>query len=100
MGWLVASVEVAGPMLDAKLEFGLVREVVLLATSIYGMAAIIIFTLDMAAAGMLNLLAVATIGCTMAMLLVGRDALLVLDLLLHVVNRVRRLDVEGDGLAG
>jgi small-conductance mechanosensitive channel len=70
MGWLVASVEVAGPMLDAKLEFGLVREVVILATSIYGMAAIIIFTLDMAAAGMLNLLAVATIGCTMAMLLV------------------------------
>ena len=31
-------------------------------------------------------------------LLVGRDALLVLDLLLHVVDRVRRLDVERDGL--
>merc|ERR1719198_1377341 len=70
MGWLVAIVEVAGPLLDAKLEFGLVREVAILATSIYGMAAIIIFTLDMGAAGMLNLLAVATIGCTMAMLLV------------------------------
>ena len=33
-------------------------------------------------------------------LLVGRDALLVLDLLLHVVDRVARLDVERDGLAG
>ena len=33
-------------------------------------------------------------------LLVRRDALLVLDLLLHVVDRVRRLDVERDGLAG
>ena len=32
-------------------------------------------------------------------LLVGRDALLVLDLGLHVVNRVRWLDLEGDGLA-
>ena len=32
-------------------------------------------------------------------LLVGRDALLVLDLLFHVVDRVRRLDVERDGLA-
>ena len=32
-------------------------------------------------------------------LLVGRDALLVLDLLLHVVDRVRRLDVERDRLA-
>ena len=32
-------------------------------------------------------------------LLVGRDALLVLDLLLYVVDRVRRLDVERDGLA-
>ena len=33
-------------------------------------------------------------------LLVGRDALLVLDLGLHVVDRVRGLDLEGDGLAG
>ena len=33
-------------------------------------------------------------------LLVGRDALLVLDLGLHVVDRVGRLDLEGDGLAG
>ena len=32
-------------------------------------------------------------------LLVRRDALLVLDLLFHVVDRVRRLDVERDGLA-
>ena len=32
-------------------------------------------------------------------LLVGGDALLVLDLLLHVVDRVRRLDIERDGLA-
>jgi hypothetical protein len=33
-------------------------------------------------------------------LLVGRDALLVLDLRLHVVNRVGRLDFEGDRLPG
>ena len=33
-------------------------------------------------------------------LLIGRDALLVLNLGLDVVDRVRRLDVEGDGLAG
>lgn len=33
-------------------------------------------------------------------LLVGRDALLVLNLRLDVVNRVRRLDLECDGLAG
>ena len=33
-------------------------------------------------------------------LLVGRDALLVLDLGLDVVDGVGRLDVEGDGLAG
>merc|ERR1719487_1978958 len=33
-------------------------------------------------------------------LLVGRDALLVLDLGLDVVNRVGRLDLERDGLAG
>ena len=33
-------------------------------------------------------------------LLVGRNARLVLDLLLHVVDRVARLDVERDGLAG
>ena len=33
-------------------------------------------------------------------LLVRRDALLVLDLLLHVVDRVARLDVERDRLAG
>merc|ERR1712151_1356426 len=32
-------------------------------------------------------------------LLVRRDALLVLDLRLHVVDRVRRLDLERDGLA-
>ena len=32
-------------------------------------------------------------------LLIGRDALLVLDLGLHVVNSVRRLDLESDGLA-
>ena len=32
-------------------------------------------------------------------LLVGRDALLVLDFLFHVVDRVRRLDVQRDGLA-
>ena len=33
-------------------------------------------------------------------LLVGRDALLVLDLSLDVVDSVRGLDLEGDGLAG
>ena len=33
-------------------------------------------------------------------LLVGRDALLVLDLLLHVLDRVGRLDLERDRLAG
>ena len=33
-------------------------------------------------------------------LLVGRDALLILDLGLHVVNSVRGLDLESDGLAG
>ena len=33
-------------------------------------------------------------------LLIGGDALLVLDLGLDVVNGVRGLDVEGDGLAG
>ena len=33
-------------------------------------------------------------------LLIRRNALLVLDLRLHVVNRVGRLDLEGDGLAG
>merc|ERR1711988_1857315 len=32
-------------------------------------------------------------------LLVRRDALLVLDLLLHVLDRVRRLHIKGDGLA-
>ena len=32
-------------------------------------------------------------------LLVGRDALLVLDLGLHVVNGVRALNIEGDGLS-
>ena len=32
-------------------------------------------------------------------LLVGRDALLVLDLGLDVLDRVRRLDIERDGLA-
>merc|ERR1712039_493328 len=31
-------------------------------------------------------------------LLVGRDALLVLDLLLHILDRVRALDLEGDRL--
>ena len=31
-------------------------------------------------------------------LLVGRDALLVLDLGLDIVDRVRGLDLEGDGL--
>jgi hypothetical protein len=33
-------------------------------------------------------------------LLVGRDALLVLDLRLHIVDRVGGLDLERDGLAG
>jgi len=33
-------------------------------------------------------------------LLIGGDALLVLDLRLHVVDRVRRLDLKSDGLAG
>ena len=33
-------------------------------------------------------------------LLVGRDALLVLDLGLDVIDRVRGLDLKGDGLAG
>jgi len=32
-------------------------------------------------------------------LLIGRNALLVLDLLLHVVDGVTRLDLEGDGFA-
>ena len=33
-------------------------------------------------------------------LLVGRDALLVLDLRLHIVDGVRGLDLEGDRLSG
>jgi len=33
-------------------------------------------------------------------LLIGRDAFLVLDLGLDVVNSVRRLNLKGDGLAG
>ena len=33
-------------------------------------------------------------------LLIGRDALLVLNLRLDIVNGVRRLDIEGDGLSG
>jgi hypothetical protein len=33
-------------------------------------------------------------------LLVGRDTLLILNLRLDIVNRVGRLDLEGDGLAG
>ena len=33
-------------------------------------------------------------------LLIGWDALLVLDLCLYVVDSVRGLDLEGDGLAG
>ena len=33
-------------------------------------------------------------------LLVGRDALLVLDFGLDIVDSVRRLDFEGDGLSG
>ena len=33
-------------------------------------------------------------------LLIGRDSLLVLDLLLNVVDGVRRLNIEGDGLPG
>ena len=33
-------------------------------------------------------------------LLIRRDTLLILDLGLHVVNRVRRLDFQGDGLSG
>merc|ERR1719362_843897 len=33
-------------------------------------------------------------------LLLGRDALLVLDLRLHVLDRVVGLDIESDGLAG
>ena len=33
-------------------------------------------------------------------LLIGGDALLVLDLGLDVLNGVRRLNIEGDGLAG
>jgi hypothetical protein len=33
-------------------------------------------------------------------LLVRRDAFLVLNLLLHALDRVRGLDIEGDGLAG
>uniref|UniRef100_A0A453N4S3 Uncharacterized protein n=1 Tax=Aegilops tauschii subsp. strangulata TaxID=200361 RepID=A0A453N4S3_AEGTS len=33
-------------------------------------------------------------------LLVRRDSLLVLDLGLDIIDRVRRLDLEGDGLAG
>jgi len=32
------------------------------------------------------------------LLLVRRDAFLVLNLRLHVVDRVRRLDLQGDGL--
>ena len=33
-------------------------------------------------------------------LLIGRDSLLVLNLCLDVVDGVRRLDIEGDGLTG
>ena len=33
-------------------------------------------------------------------LLIGRDAFLVLDLGLHVIDGVARLDLKGDGLAG
>ena len=33
-------------------------------------------------------------------LLIRRDALLVLDLLLHIVNRIAGLDVQGNGLSG
>lgn len=33
-------------------------------------------------------------------LLIGRDALLVLDLRLHIVDGIRRLDLKGDGLSG
>ena len=40
------------------------------------------------------------LSCKDESLLVGRDALLVLDLGLDIVNRVRGLDLKGDGLAG
>ncbi len=33
-------------------------------------------------------------------LLIGRNSLLVLDLGLHVIDGIGRLDLEGDGLAG
>ena len=33
-------------------------------------------------------------------LLIGRDAFLILNLGLHVIDRIRRLDIKGDGLSG
>ena len=38
-------------------------------------------------------------ACENQTLLVGRNAFLILDLGLHVVDRIARLDLEGDGLA-
>ncbi len=40
------------------------------------------------------------LACEDEALLVRRNALLVLDLGLDVINGVGRLDIEGDGLAG
>lgn len=68
--FLIIVVEIFGPILNVYMEFGLGREVLLLSIAIIGMTVIIVSTLDPGAAGMMNLLAVATIGCTMVMLLV------------------------------
>ena len=39
------------------------------------------------------------LSCENQALLIGRNALLVLNFLLHVINRIRRFDIEGNGLS-
>jgi len=70
MAFLMLVVDVGGPLLDTYCAFNLQTEVCLLAVSIYGFAMVVIYFMDKKAAGMKNLLAVATIGCTMTLLMV------------------------------
>lgn len=68
--YMLLVVDVGGPIIDRFFGFSLQKEVCLLVLAIYGFAIVVFMLMDPRAAGMKNLLAVATIGCTVTLLLV------------------------------
>jgi len=69
VGFMMVMVDVFGPFYNRFVSFSLQSEVVLLIVTMFGFAGIVFYTMDPASAGVTILLAYASIGCTLSLLI-------------------------------